>query len=253
MLGAQAEPHAHTHTHTKKSGAAAHFFFASPRAMKRTSSEVRKRCRELYGPNWWDTDAETKRSRQDAALTDLSGGTSASAPPAVGRASDIEALRRQLAGALPANVKVESIEDVADATMRECYELVKRNVGAETERKWLFHGTAKEACANIVSKGFNRSYCGKNATLYGRGVYFAKDITYSLRDTYSPPDAGGTKYILAARVAIGKTVVGTSGMLEPSNDAASTVDSVHSPSIFVVYKDYQALPDFLIKVQASSA
>lgn len=221
--------------------------------MKRTSSEVRKRCRELYGPNWWDTDADTKRSRQDAALTDVSSETTVSAPPALGRASEMEELRSQLTGALPANVKIDSIEDVADPAMRECYEVVKRNIGAQTERKWLFHGTTKDACANIVSKGFNRSYCGKNATVYGKGVYFAKDVTYSLQNTYSPPDAGGIKHILAARVVIGKTIVGSNGMLEPSHDAASTVDNVHSPSIFVVYKDYQAVPEFLIKVRVRSS
>ena len=41
---------------------------------------------------------------------------------------------------------------------------------AETlERKWLFHGTQEETVPKIISQGFNRSFAGLNATMYGKG------------------------------------------------------------------------------------
>ena len=43
------------------------------------------------------------------------------------------------------------------------------------ERKWLWHGTNAEVMDKILQQGFNRSFCGKNATAYGKGVYFARD------------------------------------------------------------------------------
>ena len=39
------------------------------------------------------------------------------------------------------------------------------NVG-RLERKWLFHGTNSEVLPKIIQQGFNRSFCGKNATVY---------------------------------------------------------------------------------------
>merc|ERR1712072_936889 len=47
------------------------------------------------------------------------------------------------------------------------------------ERIWLFHGTTEDIVPKIVQQGFNRSFCGRNATMYGKGVYFARDASYS--------------------------------------------------------------------------
>jgi poly [ADP-ribose] polymerase 10/14/15 len=45
------------------------------------------------------------------------------------------------------------------------------------ERVWLFHGTEEDTVEKIVQQGFNRSFAGKNATAYGKGVYFARDAS----------------------------------------------------------------------------
>ena len=37
------------------------------------------------------------------------------------------------------------------------------------ERSWLWHGTNVEVMDKIMQQGFNRSFCGKNATMYGKG------------------------------------------------------------------------------------
>ena len=42
------------------------------------------------------------------------------------------------------------------------------------KEKRLFHGTEKATIPKI-----NRSFCGKNATAYGKGVYFAVGASYS--------------------------------------------------------------------------
>ena len=43
----------------------------------------------------------------------------------------------------------------------------------------LFHGTSEDSVESIWRTGFNRSYTGVNGTSYGRGVYFARDASYS--------------------------------------------------------------------------
>ena len=46
------------------------------------------------------------------------------------------------------------------------------NAGAASEsryeRVWLFHGTDEETVPKIIEMGFNRSFCGKNATAFGK-------------------------------------------------------------------------------------
>ena len=43
-------------------------------------------------------------------------------------------------------------------------------VANRVERVWLFHGTDEDTVPKITSMGFNRSFCGKNATMFGKGV-----------------------------------------------------------------------------------
>jgi serine/threonine protein kinase len=112
----------------------------------------------------------------------------------------------------------------------------------------LFHGTDEETVPKIVSTAFNRSYCGKNASAYGQGVYFARDARYSADDTYSRPDAQGNKHVFLCRVLVGAYARGDSGMRVPPARVGSdgvfdaTVDDVDQPSIFVVYHDAQVDP-----------
>ncbi|XP_059896102.1 protein mono-ADP-ribosyltransferase PARP14-like isoform X6 [Gadus macrocephalus] len=124
----------------------------------------------------------------------------------------------------------------------------------------LYHGTTAKICQKVNSNGFNRSFCGRNATVYGNGTYFAKQSWYSCNDTYSNPDAQGLKYMYQARVLVGKPCLGTPGMVEPApldpNNPYSglhdcAVDNVQSPFIYVVFCDAGAYPDYLISFKAS--
>jgi Poly(ADP-ribose) polymerase catalytic domain len=93
-------------------------------------------------------------------------------------------------------------------------EATKKEALHRFERKWLFHGTTKEVMDKILQQGFNRSFCGKNATAYGKGVYFARDASYSADTTYSVPDSQGKQYVMACRVVVGEYCKGKVSRLQ---------------------------------------
>ncbi|KAL9972371.1 hypothetical protein ACROYT_G018656 [Oculina patagonica] len=153
------------------------------------------------------------------------------------------------------NVTITKIERVQNPAQYRVYMVRKEQMEQKkgSNEKILFHGTAVSSCASINKFGFNRSYCGKNATVYGNGVYFARDASYSTQSTYSPRDGAGNRYMYLARVLAGEYTTGRQGMITPppkgsdATDAYDTVvDNPGSPSIFVVFYDNQCYPDYLI-------
>ena len=90
--------------------------------------------------------------------------------------------------------------------------------------------------------------------MYGRGVYFARDASYSAQSAYSPRDSNGYKYIYFARVLAGEFAAGNSSMIvpppkDPQDQTIlfdSVVDNTSNPRIFVVFFDAQAYPEYLI-------
>lgn len=96
--------------------------------------------------------------------------------------------------------------------------------------------------------------CLLSATVYGQGVYFACDASYSSSTTYSKPDdSSGNRYMYFGCVLTGEFCKGTSDMKEPPKKAAdshfrydSTVNDLNSPSMFVTYRDSQVYPYYLI-------
>ena len=90
--------------------------------------------------------------------------------------------------------------------------------------------------------------------MYGRGVYFARDASYSARGTYTPPDANGSRYIYLARVLAGEFTKGNGSMIvpppkDPQDQTVlfdSVVDDTSNPQIFVVFYDAQTYPEYLI-------
>ena len=107
-------------------------------------------------------------------------------------------------------------------------------------RNWLFHGCGPDVVDKILQQGFNRSFCGKNATFYGKGVYF-RDASYSTFPLYSPADGRGLQTIFAVRVVVGAWSKGVKDALTPDvRDARrnllydTTVDNMADPSIFVI-------------------
>uniref|UniRef100_A0A8C7JYW8 Poly [ADP-ribose] polymerase n=1 Tax=Oncorhynchus kisutch TaxID=8019 RepID=A0A8C7JYW8_ONCKI len=127
-----------------------------------------------------------------------------------------------------------------------------RNGHQNNERK-LFHGACHTTIDKINELGFNRSYAGKNAALYGDGTYFAVNAEYSAIDKYSKPDPQGQKYMYLCRVLTGDFITGTSGMKVPPTKSTTSInlydsvtDGVSPPSMFIIFHDSQAYPEYLI-------
>ncbi|KAK3606051.1 hypothetical protein CHS0354_006396 [Potamilus streckersoni] len=156
-----------------------------------------------------------------------------------------------------ASVPISKIERIQNRTLYAQYQSKKKlinemNPGQINEMD-LWHGTAGQAVASINVHGFNQSFCGKNASLHGDGVYFAKEAYYSARDIYSPPDAAGNKRMYLTKVLTGKYAKGAQGMCVPPPLVSgqpelhdSVVDDVNNPFIFVIFHDTQAYPEYLI-------
>eukprot|EP00035_Acanthoeca_spectabilis_P004812 m.107180 g.107180 ORF g.107180 m.107180 type:complete len:114 (-) comp12737_c0_seq1:86-427(-) len=111
-----------------------------------------------------------------------------------------------------------------------------------------------------MQQGFNRSFCGRNMCRFGKGVYFARDASYSAHPTYAQPSDDGLCRMFLCQVAHGHYCEGTDGALTPDVRTGnvlfdSTVDSVSSPGMWVTYHDGQAYPLYLItfKQKASSS
>jgi len=96
-----------------------------------------------------------------------------------------------------------------------------------------------------------------SATVYGNGVYFALEASYSAGTTYSPPDMSGCRYMYLTRVLVGEYTLGRRGLLtpppknpvDPTDIYDSVVDQVPNPRIFVVFYDWQCYPEYLITFQ----
>ena len=91
------------------------------------------------------------------------------------------------------------------------------------------------------------------ATAYGQGVYFATDASYSVK--YCTADANGQMQMYFARVLTGEYTRGNSAVRTPpfKNDPNnplirydSTVNKTENPSIFVIYNDNQAYPEYIV-------
>lgn len=51
---------------------------------------------------------------------------------------------------------------------------IQRKALERFERRWLWHGSNKDVMDKILQQGFNRSFCGKNATAYGKASYVSR-------------------------------------------------------------------------------
>ncbi|XP_025761287.1 poly [ADP-ribose] polymerase 14 isoform X2 [Oreochromis niloticus] len=165
-----------------------------------------------------------------------------------------EAFKRTVAKTV---MKIERLQNVH---LRRTYEAQKKHISDKNAReggageKLLYHGTTWENCHSIVKTGFNRSFTGQNATVYGIGTYFAVDASYSAQPTYSKPAADGSQLMFVARVLTGVYTQGQATMKvppprnpqQPHDRYDSVVDTINNPSMYVVFHDNQAYPDYLI-------
>ncbi|KAL3975250.1 hormonally upregulated Neu-associated kinase [Sarotherodon galilaeus] len=154
-------------------------------------------------------------------------------------------------------LNIISIERVQNPTLWQNYQILKKQMETKNKHKnnekLLFHGTKATSVDLINNKGFNRSYAGTNVgAAIGKGSYFAVNPNYSAQG-YASPDAKGHKRMYQAKVLVGDYTQGQQGMITPpakSGSASDLYDSVtdnmSNPTMFVVFNDIQAYPEYLI-------
>ncbi|KAI9543760.1 hypothetical protein NQZ68_008808 [Dissostichus eleginoides] len=149
-----------------------------------------------------------------------------------------------------------SIERVQNTTLWKSYLLFKKQLDVKNkhnnnERK-LFHGTGANSIDLINKRGFNRSYAGTHGAMYGNGSYFAVNALYSRG--YAKPDTRQHMRMYLAKVLVGDFTTGRAGMITPPTKSSSTATDLYdsvadngtNPTIFVVFNDIQAYPEYLI-------
>lgn len=149
--------------------------------------------------------------------------------------------------------RILKIERIQNRSLYQSYMARKHKMDNDAKgsnERRLFHGTDGQNVNKILSQGFNRSLCGVHGTRYGRGVYFARDAKYSVNYAGS----GKARYMFLAKVLVGQYCFGKPLFVEPPAIHPSmpevlydsVVDNEINPSIFVVFRDNQCYPEYLI-------
>jgi len=100
-------------------------------------------------------------------------------------------------------------------------------------------------------------FCSFLGDAFGRGIYFSRDVRYSLSNAGAQAGVGDRRYVYLARVLVGQHCVGNVSMEvpPPKNPSRpeilyeSVVNHQGNPSIFVVFYDNQCYPEYLITVK----
>lgn len=155
-------------------------------------------------------------------------------------------------------ISIQKIKDnaakkmVYDALLTAKREELKEKKVEQIERN-LFHGTSFGNIAKIVNNGFNRDF--NRHHLYGKGTYFSSLASESAK--YCTNDHQEDKeqlVMLVCRVIIGEYTVGNRDMdgasipykPDKKTQYESCVNNMESPTIFVINRDYHAMPTHII-------
>uniref|UniRef100_H2Z3G6 Poly [ADP-ribose] polymerase n=1 Tax=Ciona savignyi TaxID=51511 RepID=H2Z3G6_CIOSA len=140
------------------------------------------------------------------------------------------------------------------AKKNEVTERMKKSNNTAEVVQELFHGTSFDVAEKIYVQGFDRGFAGVNATVYGKGVYFATNATYS--NTYAKPHPTSKhRKMFLADVVTGEFCQGNPSYISPPPRSNATnrselydsvVDNINNPTIFVVFKDASAYPKYLL-------
>ncbi|XP_052218545.1 protein mono-ADP-ribosyltransferase PARP15-like [Dreissena polymorpha] len=157
------------------------------------------------------------------------------------------------------NFTIQKIEVVQNKSLWQQYaakkkQLEEQNPQGTTNERFLWFGTSADTVDSVNAHGFNRSYCGKNAVVFGDGVYFAVNASYAASDTYSIPDPNGVKRMYYCGVLTGEYAMGKAGMRvtppKPSGGKNALFDSVtdnlQNPGMFIIFNDTQAYPLYIV-------
>ncbi|XP_048248096.1 protein mono-ADP-ribosyltransferase PARP12-like [Haliotis rufescens] len=154
--------------------------------------------------------------------------------------------------------EVRHIYRLQNALLWYTYDCMKKtlqmsNDQVNIDERQLFHGTDTIDVVNdICINNFDFRVSGKNATVYGKGAYFARDARYSHLYT-----KGRRRYLFLARVLVGKYTLGDSTYTRPPRRKGhvrydSCVDDKKNPSIFVIFERNQCYPEYLVEYKEIS-
>jgi len=122
----------------------------------------------------------------------------------------------------------------------------------ERKFKWLFHGTNPSSIAEIVEEGFDLKLAGQHGDTYGKGIYFAREASHSMR--FSTPNDKGNRQMLLCRVAVGVWCQGYKGFSKKSIGLLeSTADNPADPKIFAVYDEAQIYPEYVVTFECNNS
>ena len=118
----------------------------------------------------------------------------------------------------------------------------------------LFHGTPARSVEPIQHQNIDPLLAGSNVgAIWGRGAYFAVEAKHS--DNYATASDEGYHYMYMARVLVGCYVQGSKGLQrpppvdlhKPKELADAVVDDVDHPHIYVIFRNQQIYPEYLVQ------
>ncbi|PVD37099.1 hypothetical protein C0Q70_04093 [Pomacea canaliculata] len=157
------------------------------------------------------------------------------------------------------NADIVSIRRIQNRTLWDVYHATKRTMerkyglGAANELA-LFHGTSFKCVEAIQHQNIDPLLAGENVgTIWGKGAYFAIDAKIS--DNYASSDDDGYRYMFMARVLTGQIAQGARDLKRPppldstmpNALADAVVDDMNNPRVYVVFRNQQIYPEFLIQ------
>lgn len=161
--------------------------------------------------------------------------------------------------------KIERIENAGiEGQVLGGYDAIKRSLQEQdmqfksgTHVRWLWHGTSSYGIKSIINDpaaGFSTLFCGTSVgNVWGKGLYFARDAAYC--KPYCEELDDGRRQVILCLVVVGLPTLGciTYSRQYPKISVAGTerryhslVDSLSNPEIFVVRKDNQVYPAFVV-------
>jgi len=165
---------------------------------------------------------------------------------------------------MPAHTVVEELLRVENGAVHELFQVnshaIRQEVGAGFDpgrmERLLFHGT--DAVEMIVNATDGHAFLplksgSANGSVWGEGIYFARDAAYSDRYVKHAMHINGPRRMLLVEVALGRSTQGARGMrvcpVLPGTQYTrynSMVNDVANPSIFVVQHSSQCYPAYQI-------
>jgi len=119
----------------------------------------------------------------------------------------------------------------------------------------LFHGTTPKWIDKIARDNLDFRRAGERiGALLGKGAYFAVDAKYS--DPYAEMDENKHKFMIVAKVMVGKYCVGNQDYsrppnIDPKDDQSplyqSCVEKMANPKIYCLFDKNQYYPDYIIE------